>query len=327
MDALQFRFQGGLADQNRMDFYEAARFQYAAARLTVKLDQFRRTGRFPKRVTEASRTNIDLHPFAQGSFNLKISASDDVNSKLHVSVPLTALWTYIIERVFQPTDTTAALDLIDSAALRAEFFEIVDNNVFKSQQAIDLLRSKVETEYGLAPNEQELLERLISESERRGYLESHRELLGQISPAEDAALVTMATPLLSEIAVPLRRSAKIVTITSIDRFGARKILTADKESAGALQSIQVDKSVTVIDVDIVQFNKETGWGKFRNPYWEGIPSFSVPADRKSELKNDLLSAMQEDNVRVDAYIVRSLSGEPIRLIIVDVSAIDEMRAI
>jgi hypothetical protein len=58
MDQLLFHFQGGLADQNRMDFYEAARFQYAAARLSVKLDQFRRTGRFSKRVTESSRTNI-----------------------------------------------------------------------------------------------------------------------------------------------------------------------------------------------------------------------------------------------------------------------------
>lgn len=40
-------------------------------------------------------------------------------------------------------------------------------------------------------------------------------------------------------------------------------------------------------------------------------------------KFDLLSAMQEDLVSVDAYIVRSASGEPIRLIIVDVSAAED----
>ncbi|SIO21711.1 hypothetical protein SAMN02745824_3395 [Parasphingorhabdus marina DSM 22363] len=324
MDALNFHFQGGLADSNRMDFYEAARFQYAAARLSVKLDQFRKTGRFSKRVTAASRTNIDLFPFEKGSFNLNVAASTSEDDEAKIDVPLTALWTYIIERVFQPIETSAALDLIDDNALRSEFFELVDHNIFDSNEAIEVLRSRFETDRGLEPSENELLDRLISEVERRSYLKSHRDLLAQITPDQDAALVTMATPLLSELAVPLRRSAKLVTISTIDGLGKRPILTANQETASALESIRIDKEVTSIDVNIVQYNKETGWGKFRNVYWEGIPSFSVPADRKDDLKFDLLSAMQEDKVSVDAYIVRSTSGEPLRLIVVDVSTIDEI---
>ena len=327
MDALLFRFEGGLADQNRMDFYETARFQYAAARLSVKLDQFRRTGRFPKRVTTASRTNIDLHPFERGSFNLRITAEKQDEENYHVNVPLTTLWTYIIERVFQPTETPVALDLIDSNALRAEFFDLVDRNIFDANAAIELLRSKIGGDTGLTPQESELLDRLISEAGRRSYLQSHREILAQITPQEDAALVTMATPLLSEIAVPLRRSAKIVTLTTIDKFGQTPILTTNREVASALESIKIDKSVTQIDVDIVQYNKENGWGKFRNDYWEGIPSFSVPADRKDDLRFSLLGAMRQNSVRVDAYIVRNLANEPVRLIIVDINDIDDERAL
>lgn len=322
MDQLQFYFRGGLAEQNRMDFYEAARFQYAAARLSVKLDQFRRTGRFSKRITSESRTNIDLFPFERGSFNLKIAAAEEYEKQPKIDVPLTALWTYIIERVFQPVETSAALDLIDDNSLRSEFYSLIDNNVFESTKAIDLLRSTIESKGQLATTEAELLDRLISEAERRAYLASHRDLLSMISPEQDAALVTMATPLLSEIAVPLRRSAKLVTISTIDRLGKRQILTADHQTASALESIKVDKHVSTIDVNIVQYNKETGWGKFRNDYWEGIPSFSVPADRKDDLRFDLLSAMQADRVSVDAYIVRSVSGDPIRLIMVDVRALD-----
>lgn len=323
MDALLFNFRGALADSHRMDFYETSRFQYAVARLSVKLDQFRRTGRFSKRVTAASRTNIDLYPFEKGSFNLKISASEDADENYHVNVPLTALWTYVIERVFRPTDTYEALDLIDTTSLRSEFFDIIENNIFKSEEAIRLLRSKINSDGGLTSHEQELLDRLISESERRGYLKSHHELLGRITAEEDASLVTMSAPLLAEIAVPLRRSAKLVTISTIDRLGSRQILTANKEMAEDIELINIDQVVSQIDVNIVQYNKENGWGKFRNPYWDGIPSFSVPADRKDHLKFNLLSAMREDTVSVNAYIVRGVSNEPVRLIIVDVNAIDE----
>ena len=324
MDVLQFHFEGGLADHNRMDFYETARFQYAAARLSVKLDQFRRTGRFSRRVTSASKTNIDLHPFERGSFNLKVSSEFQADEQYHVAVPLTTLWAYIIERVFQPTETSAAFDLIDDNALRAEFFQLVDRNTFETSAAIDLLRSQMDTVLGLSAPENELLDRLISEAERRAYLKSHRELLSQISPEEDAALVTMATPLLGELAVPLRRSAKIVTIKTIDDFGERSVLSANRQMISDLESIVVDSTVNTIDVDIVQYNKETGWGKFRNDYWEGISSFSVPADRKDDLKYNLLHAMRENMVNVDAYFVRNLANEPIRLIIVNINTIDEL---
>lgn len=323
MDELQFHFEGALADRNRMDFYEAARFQYAAARLSVKLDQFRKSGRFSKRITSESRTNIDLFPFERGSFNLRIAASADEGDVPKIDVPLTALWTYVIERTFHPVETSAALDLIDDNALRSEFFDIINDNIFDASNAIDILKSAMETDRGLTARENELLGRLLSETERRAYLASHRDILSAITPSQDAALVTMAAPLLSELAIPLRRSAKLVTISTIDALGQRPILTADYRTASALEAIKIDKHVSSIDVDIVQYNKETGWGKFRNEYWTGIPSFSVPADRKDDLRFDLLSAMLANRVSVDAYIVRSLSDEPLRLILVDVRIIDE----
>jgi hypothetical protein len=48
-ETLTFHFEGALADSHRMNFYESARFQYAAARLMVKLAQFRQRGRFVKK--------------------------------------------------------------------------------------------------------------------------------------------------------------------------------------------------------------------------------------------------------------------------------------
>ena len=51
LERIRFHFEGGLSDHHHMNFYEAARFQYAAARLTAKLMQFRVHGRFTKRIT------------------------------------------------------------------------------------------------------------------------------------------------------------------------------------------------------------------------------------------------------------------------------------
>lgn len=67
-EEIDFRFQGGLSDGHEMDFYEAGRFQYGAARLMVKLDQFRRTGRFYSRVTIDNNTSIRLRNQEDGSF-------------------------------------------------------------------------------------------------------------------------------------------------------------------------------------------------------------------------------------------------------------------
>jgi len=50
-EEIAFTFDGKIASQHRMDFYEAARFQYSASRLLVKLDYFRKNGEFPKKIT------------------------------------------------------------------------------------------------------------------------------------------------------------------------------------------------------------------------------------------------------------------------------------
>ena len=51
-----------------LDFYEAGRFQYGAARLMVKLDQFRRQDRFSARVIYENNTRILLKTQEDGSF-------------------------------------------------------------------------------------------------------------------------------------------------------------------------------------------------------------------------------------------------------------------
>jgi hypothetical protein len=88
--------------------------------------------------------------------------------------------------------------------------------------------------------------------------------------------------------------------------------------AEELEVSAVDKEITAILGDIIQYNKETGWGKARLSISEQPLSFSVPADIKGRLQNQLLTAMGRDKVYLQTYVVRDKTSEPVRLIIVGI---------
>ena len=92
--------------------------------------------------------------------------------------------------------------------------------------------------------------------------------------------------------------------------------------ADAVELALVDRHITTIDINIIQFNKQSGWGKFENIEWEGTPPFSVPGDILDDLKQTIVRAMNVDIVEVDCLFVRSPAGIPQRIILTDVRDID-----
>jgi len=327
-DKISFIFSGKLTEKHQMDFYEASRFQYAAARLTVKLDRFRRTGRFPKKVTSLSNTEVNLQAYRDGSFAIDILTPLVATlGPLVLEVPITALWSYVIERVFKPADSEAIQQALASQAeLIAAFREHIAASETQARDTLNLLSQQIERNQILSDDNRQLQQRLLGEVERRAYLEGQQSLLRQITAEQDAQLVTMAAPLLKELAVPLRRSASSATIAISDRHGSRPILTANKAMADEIELTVVDPTITTLLINIIQYNKENGWGKFRNLEFDGLASFSVPADRKDRLQPRMLAAMNEDEAYVQAYYVKSITGEKLRIIIVDFSNIEKAEA-
>ena len=117
METIRFVFDGQLADHHKMDFYESARFQYAAARLSVKLDQFRRKGSFSAKVTAKNNTSVEVKPFERGSFGIEIIGPVlAIAAPIFLEVPLTALWTYVVERVFKPAGDDTIRNVLDGNA-------------------------------------------------------------------------------------------------------------------------------------------------------------------------------------------------------------------
>ncbi|TFI56362.1 hypothetical protein E2493_20565 [Sphingomonas parva] len=318
-DVISFVFSGKLAHNNEMDFYEAARFQYAASRLTVKLDKFRRTGEFPKKVTRQNNTAINLRPYRPGSFGIDIIGPALATlPPLLYELPITSLWTYVIERVFKPAESDTIKQALQT---QADLIRVFDASIASSDRqatmTLQMLERQIAQEREVNEEVRELYERLLAETQRRSYLEAHQEVLNKITPEQDAELVTMATPLLKEIAVPLRRSASLASVNISDKYGRRRVLSATRRMADEVETIRIDPQITPVRLDIVQYNKESGWGKFRNPEFDGQTPFSVPADRKENLKSKLTRAMNKDEVFVLAYYVRSVTGKKLRIIITD----------
>lgn len=102
---LTFHFEGALADEHRMNFYESARFQYAAARLLVKLSQFRTSGRFSKKISNKSNYDVRLVSHSDGSFNINVEDSGKGKSDDEfMDVSLGDLVAYVSERVIEKID-------------------------------------------------------------------------------------------------------------------------------------------------------------------------------------------------------------------------------
>ncbi len=319
-EEIQFVFDGKLAAQNSMDFYELARFQYSASRLLVKLDNFRRTGGFPRRITHENEHRITIKPFRDGSFGLDIFAPVLMEGvRLAYELPISALFSYVVERVFKPADDdTIKLSLQTQNRLIDAFQENIEGRDETVRDTLGLLRDEIENGRDLNSENRDLFNRLNAETERRAYLHGQRDILRQISAEDDADLVTMAAPLLKEMNVPLRDSASHITVRNRREGRTIDLLYANKKMADEVDIAVVDRQVTSIDVDVIQYNKENGWGKFRNSEWEGAASFNIPADINEDLKAEMVAAMRTDLVQVDCYFVRSPAGVPLRIIIIDV---------
>ena len=309
-----------------MDFYESARFQYAASRLLVKLENFRRTGEFPKKITYKNTPDIEILPARSGSFGIDVIVPALVTlTPILIEVPISALLSYVIDRVFRPADDEAIREaLATNRELVQTFDKAIAGRDATIERTLTMLQNRMDNDDDLNTEIRGLYERLIADSQRRSELGNFRSELRKIGEERSAELVTMAAPLLKEMNVPLRKSASSITIKSKRGKERRDLLRANKAMADAVDLALVDRFTTTIDIDIVQFNKENGWGKFQNEEWDGYPSFNIPGDILDDIKHTVLDAMNYDLVEAECYFVRSPSGIPQRIILVDVNVIDEL---
>lgn len=329
-EQIEFSFRGKLADAHTLDFYEAGRFQYGAARLMVKLDRFRRTGRFPSRITDDQNTRILLRTQEDGSFLIGVLASFlQAGGDQFLSTSLSTLWSYVADRVLPKSNTdTIRLALENERELIQSFDRQAARQADQNEQTLGLLADRIGNGDRLTNTAFDLYERLLAERERAVRLEAEAAELRRIQPDQDAKLVSMASPLLKDMGVTLRSSASSLVISSNDNEVRRPIVYLNKRMADDVDTSVIDDRPTLILVRIIQYNVETGWGKLRTQEADGLLSFNVPSDRKADVQGELLDALDRGGNRLDTYVeclmVRSPTGLLQRMIILAVHDLDEI---
>lgn len=316
-ETLTFHFEGALADSHKMNFYESARFQYAAARLMVKLAQFRRSGKFSKNITSKSNFDIKLISQSDGSFNINVEDPGQESSQGNfINISLSDLIAYVGERVIEKIDEVA----IASANVPNDGGQAVDGG-FSSEpmSVLDQLVAEVAANGALIfnqpPQVQELIRRRTAEIEREARLADSGAMIAQIDSAQSQKLIAMSAPLMNEMATALRTSADTLEVRSSNAGQTRSVLFLDRKMAEDIETAVVDKNPIAILGDITQFNKDNGWGKLKIEGGAKIVGFNIPYDVLPSIKQTLIDNMKRDMVYLKAYFVRDRAGEVVRLIV------------
>jgi len=303
-----------------MNFYESARFQYAAARLMVKLAQFRQTGKFVQKITNNSNFNIDLISQSDGSFNINIEDQNkSPDNYPFINISLSDLLAYIAERIVGKIDEAT----LSETTIHNRIVPVRGDGSGKDiDTTLERLAEAVMADEALTASlpvqVRDLVKRRVAETYRERRLTESQSAISRIDFARSQKLIAMSAPLVSEMATALRRSADTLEITSSRDGQTRSVLFLDRQMAQEIETAIVDKEITPILGDITQFNKDNGWGKLKIENGAKTLSFSIPSDILPTLKQSLIDGMRRDLVYLQTYFVRDPSGEVIRMIVVGI---------
>lgn len=315
-ELLSFHFKGALADGHMMNFYEAARFQYAAARLMVKLAQFRESGRFTTKITDKTNLSIQLIAQDPGSFNINVQAPiQSTTDEAFVNISLSDLIAYVSERLIEKIDEQTIKEIAPTgrrARAGSSLSETTLENLIEDAMAGKDMTAR------LPAHVQDAVKRRVAESYRERRLAESSKAISRIDFARSQKLISMSAPLMSEMAVALRRSAESLEIKETTGSGSNSILYLNRDMAAEIETAKVDQEITPILGDITQFNKDNGWGKFKIENGSKIVNFSIPSDILPSMRTKLIENMQRDQVFLQTYFVRDPGGEVIRLVAVGI---------
>lgn len=321
-ERITFHFEGAQADDHRMNFYEAARFQYDAARLLVKLAQFRASGKFVDNISDKSNHNVILVAQKGGSFNYNIEEPEP-SKDAFLNIALSDLVAYVAERVIEKLDETAMATFVlpalefdqdeDESDEVGDVLEVAEiDGLAEAVLAGDKLTASLPLETS------KLIKRRVAEVYRERRLTAATKAIAKISDDQSQKLVAMAAPLIVGMGTALRKSANTLEITTQKRGPVKSVLFLDRKMAREIETAAVDRIITPILGDIAQFNKENGWGKLRIENGAKMVSFSIPSDVLPTIRQTIIDNMKKDLVYFKTYFVRDRAKKVKRLIIVGI---------
>ncbi len=336
---LRFRFEGGDAAGGTLNFYDAGRFQYGAARFIYTLEYFRQTGQVLSKITRRVDADYQISTPARGSFVLEvIQTAAPLLAEMAIKVPINVIMAHVMERLTPGRKSRElASELLDDrrsgesertaqererTIQEKEKTEQIRIQASTTQQALRLVSDALSTLLPTHPQTQALKDvhaELKASSERDRLAAPYQRELEKITDRDMTRLLDRTRSQVIEMGKPLIRSAERLEISEIT--SSSPLVSMNRRTVEELSGNEVDPLPSTLRGNITRFDKENGWGKFRNREFSAPISFVVPAAIRNTLRDDVIDAMKEDEVDVIFYYVRDKSGK-VQYLIVDNLLVD-----
>lgn len=324
---LSFRFLGGDAKQNQLNFYDASRFMYGAARFIYTLEHYRQTGRILGRITENIDVDFRISAPKQGSWIQDVLlASAPILADATIKVPIDIMVAWVFEKLVPSGHSrNSAARIVEAHARQEEAraqqsheeterFRILAESNQRALDAMEQLSKNQAVQIGEFTDQiTETRDELRAAVARIDALEKYRKELNEISESDERRILDRAHPQLIEIGKPLLRSAREVKING--QHIKKSFGVLNRRSIEVLGGMEVDYIPASLLGSITRYDKETGWGKFRNQEFVRPISFQVPPAKKYDLGFKIIDEMKKDETLLSFYYVRDKRGTAKHLIV------------
>ena len=217
--AIFFAFEGGDADQQQPNFYDASRFQYAAARLIYTLEHFRQTGRVLERIHAKVQADYRVSSPRPGSWVLDVVLVNSLPlAQMLIQVPIDIMLAYVIDRLI-PANKPRSIALEIERERTAQSREETRRHEIMAQSNAIALNALSRALDASQVHQDRLVQALEARSElqaardRSLSLRAHNdELNDKIDDNMEAQLMSITRGQVVEMGKPLLRSAEDLVI-------------------------------------------------------------------------------------------------------------------
>lgn len=312
---------------------------YGAARLVYTIEIFRQKAYVPERLSD--KVNVDLRigvPQRSSFLQQVIIAGAPLLAECAFKVPLEAMFAHVwstfgiasrnegdVSELARLQYETARFELSrdKQATKQLEAMRDVAEKGFETHQmALGVIKDLIAKSKSDVTSKQlkETEENLQSRQKTAALTREHQEELSRITPQQEIALTSKISNAIGDLSVPLRNSARSLRVGFAANDNTCAYLTFD--TANWITRTAIDRTPTLLTVRIKNFDRETGYGRFRYEDFKRPLAFRLPKGIKRDIFENIVDGLKKEEITISGYFVKDRNGTPRSFLVDDILSDD-----
>jgi hypothetical protein len=346
LEVVRLTFDGGLAKRGRIHLYEYSRSQYALSRFINTVEIYRRSGYVADKITKSRAIDMIVAAPEKGTFHLEIFVPIAAElMKQAQEVSFKALFSYVWERLIPHSEKRSEIAVqLATVELQREqertrqvsaqqggeterlriVADIVAGHGATTRQLIELFdRASNSPDVRMLQNGVELsdIERerefLIADAIREEAILKSEPSLKAISDSDMNKLIAKLRPMVSDIALPLRRSAERCYIG--DAANENSYVRLDEDRVIDVTSRELDDDEYETRGLIRSWDRYTFNGKIEQSNdFDKTMYYVVENENRDYLRPKLIAALRSQIVTIRYATYRDAAGNITSLVLRDI---------